>query len=299
VDCGQRSLRSTKLQAINGPHESSDAAALGNDATDEGVLETVRDGYDAVYEALASSPTFNRIWRTNAYGGDFPEEFAHISFLTLGEAHQLLGPLAVGEGSVLVDAACGAGGPGLWVAQESRASLVGIDPAAAGVTAARRRARAVGLQDRARFIQGTFEHTGLSDTTVDAVMTVEAFQYAPDKRAALSELFRVLRPGGHLAVICFEVDPAKAEGLPVLGVDPIPDYRPLLEQLGFVVELYEETPGWQERVYGAFAAIVDARDELRAEMGERAAGAAIAEAMLTVAEKPYPARILASASRPV
>jgi len=44
-------------------------------------------------------------------------------------------------------------------------------------------------------------------------MSVEAFQYAPDKRAALNELFRVLRPGGHLALICFEVDPAKAAGL--------------------------------------------------------------------------------------
>ena len=200
---------------------------------------------------------------------------------------------------MLVDAACGAGGPGLWVEQQSGASLIGIDPAAAGVAAARQRARAVGLQDRARFEQGTFEHTGLPDATGDAVMTVEALQYAPDKRAALAELLRVLRPGGPLAVICFEVDPVKANGVPVLGVDPIPDYRPLLEQLGFVVELYEETPGWQERVYGAFAAIVDARDELRAEMGERAAGGAIAEAMLTVAVKPYPARILAVGRRPV
>jgi SAM-dependent methyltransferase len=283
---------------MNAPHEPSNTANLSNEVTDEGVLETVRDAYDAVYDVLASSPTFNRIWRTKAYGGDFPEEFAHISFLNVSEARRLLGLLAVGDGSVLIDAACGAGGPGLWVAQQSGASLIGIDPAVAGVAAARQRARAIGLQNRARFEQGTFERTGLPTGTAGAVMTVEAFQYAPDKRAALSELFRVLRPGGRLAIICFEVDPTKAEGLPVLGVDPITDYRPLLEQLGFVVELYEETPGWRARVYGTFAAIVDASDELREEMGERAAGGAMAEAMLTVAVKPYPARILAVARRP-
>ena len=60
-------------------------------------------------------------------------------------------------------------------------------------------------------------------------MSVDAFQYAPDKRAALAEFFRILRPGGRVSIIAFEVDPAKVAGVPVIGADPIPDYRPLLE----------------------------------------------------------------------
>jgi hypothetical protein len=60
--------------------------------------------------APARSTTFNRIWLTNAYRDDFPEEFAHISFLTLGEARRLLERLAIGEGDTLIDVACGAGG---------------------------------------------------------------------------------------------------------------------------------------------------------------------------------------------
>jgi hypothetical protein len=44
----------------------------------------------------------------------------------------------------------------------------------------------------------------------------EAFQYAPDKRAAtLAELYRILPPEGGFAIVCFEVEPAKVEGLPV------------------------------------------------------------------------------------
>lgn len=123
------------------PSEPPTPANLRNDITDEGVFEAVRDGYEAVYDALARSATFSRIWRDNAYGGQFPEGFAHISFLTLPEARRMLGLLGIGEGSVLVDLACGAGGPGLWAAQQSGASLVGVDPAKAGLAAARERAR--------------------------------------------------------------------------------------------------------------------------------------------------------------
>jgi hypothetical protein len=87
-------------------------------------------------------------------------------------------------------------------------------------------------------------------------------------------------------MVCFEVDPAKVIGVPVLGVEPIADYRPLLEACGFAVEVYEETPGWQERVYGAFGALVEASAALIAEMGERAAAGVFAEAMLVIAVSP-------------
>jgi len=280
-------------------HEGSDpAASLTDDVTDTGVFRAVLDGYDAVYDALPQSRTFNRLWRTNAYSGDFPEEFAHIGFLTLPEAQSTRERLQIGAGDVVVDLACGAGGPGLWMATQSGASLIGVDPSAGGLSAARARARDVGLGDRARFGQGTFERTNLRDGVADAVMSVEAFQYAPVKRAAVTEFFRILTPGGRLVFIAFEVEPAKVAGLPVLGLDPTPNYVPLLEEAGFAIDVYEETPGWRERVNAAFGAIVDAADTLAAEMGERAAAGVVAEAMLTIQVQPYPRRVLAAATRP-
>jgi SAM-dependent methyltransferase len=279
-------------------HQSTAAASLTDDVTGTGVFRVVLDGYDAVYDALPRAETFNRLWRTNAYGGDFPLEFAHIGFLTVAEAQRMRELLHIGPGDVLADLACGAGGPGLWMAKHSGAALIGADPSAAGLLAARTRARAAGLADRSRFHQGTFEQTNLPDGAVDAAMSVDAFQYAPDKRAALAEFIRILRPGGRVSIIAFEVDPAKVTGVPVLGADPIPDYVPLLEAAGFDVEAYEETPGWRERVNAAFGAMVDASDMLTAEMGERAAAGAVAEAMLTVQMQPYPRRVLAAARRP-
>ncbi len=271
---------------------------MTDDVTGTGVFQIVLDGYDAIYDALPTGQTFNRLWRANAYGGEFPDEFAHIGFFTVTEAQRMGELLQLGTGDELADLACGAGGPGLWMAKQSGASLIGVDPSAAGLLAARTRARAVGLADRSRFHQGSFEQTNLPEGAVGAAMTVDAFQYAPDKRAALAEVFRILRPRGRVAVIAFEVDPAKVAGVPVLGADPISDYVPLFQAAGFDVETYEETPGWRERVSAAFGAIIDASDALTAEMGAPAASGAIAEAMLTVQLQPYSRRVMAVARRP-
>ncbi|MEP7023277.1 MAG: class I SAM-dependent methyltransferase [Actinomycetota bacterium] len=279
------------------PPDADPLARLGDDVTDAGVFQAVLDGYDAVYDALPRSETFSRIWRASACGGDFPAEFAHISFLTLGEARRILRLLSIGEGDVLVDVACGAGGPGLWAAQQTGAALIGIDPSAAGLATARQRADSTGLAQRARFAEGTFERTGLGDRSADAVMSVDALQYAPGKRPALAELFRVLRPGGALVFIAFEVDPSKVTGLPVLGADPVRDYVPLLQGAGFAVEVCEETPGWPERVYGAFGAIIESAGAIEAEMGQHCTAGLVLEAMLTVQLRPYPRRVLVAARR--
>jgi SAM-dependent methyltransferase len=277
--------------------EQNTPPPLSDEVTDDGVFQVVADSYEAVYAALTASETFNRIWRTNAYLDDFPLEYAHIGFLTTREARQVLESLGLNGQSTLVDLACGGGGPGLWMVKESGASLIGVDPASAGLALAAARAHQVGLDGRAEFRRGTFAEIGLADAAADAAMSIEAFQYAPDKRAALREIHRVLRPGGRLAIVAFEVDPTTVAGIPVLGVDPVLDYRPLLEAEGFELTACEETPGWQDRVYGAFQAIVDNAEQLTSEMGEAAAGGAITEATVTLSLRPYPRRILACALR--
>ncbi len=107
-----------------------------NEVSSDGAFEVVVDGYDTVYTAVAASPTFRRLWAQHAYGGDFPEEYAHISFLTLEELRAMAGQLGLDKHGVLVDLACGTGGPGLWVASQAGASLIGIEPSATGLTEA-------------------------------------------------------------------------------------------------------------------------------------------------------------------
>jgi SAM-dependent methyltransferase len=259
--------------------------------------DILAQGYDAVYSVWPQSTTLHRIWRERAIGPDFPIGFEHISLTTIGELRKLAKGLRLNSGTRFVDLACGAGGPGLWVARETGARLVGIDFSQKGIEQARARASELGLSTRAEFLPGTFAETRLTDSSFDAAMSLDAIQYAPDKRAALAEAARILRPGARLAFYVFELEPQNVAGVPFLELDPVSDYRPRLEEAGFAVEAYDETPGWWERMTAAYRALLDAQHILIAEMGELAARALTAELSVTLERRPYRRRVFAIATR--
>jgi ubiquinone/menaquinone biosynthesis C-methylase UbiE len=258
--------------------------------------DLVARGYEAFYASWGRSPTLRRIWRDHVTGSDYPEEFAHISFLPLAQLRSLTEGLSVTTGQVLVDFACGAGGPGLWAAQDTGARLVGLDLSPMAATVATERAGALGISETATFRQGTFEETGLETASADAAMSVDALQYVPDKSKALAEVARVLRPGGRIAFVAFELDPERVEGLG-LWDDAVPDYRPRLESAGFDVVRYDQIPNWAEHVAAGFGAVLEQQKTLEAELGEAAAAALIMEAAVTTEIKPYCGHVLAVANR--
>ena len=277
-----------------------------NEALDEFVVcypcgdmeqNLVSVGYDAVYEATPKSPTLRRLWREHASGADFPDEFANISFVTLPQLKLIASELRVGPGKTLVDLGCGMAGPALWVARETGARLTGVDFSAVAVGLATARAADLGMSGQAQFVTGTFADTGLADASADAAMSEDAIQYTPDKRAAVTEAARILRPGGRLVFTAFELDPAHTAGLPVIGDDPVDDYRLLLEAAGFTVDDYREVPGWPEPLRTTYQALLDAGAALTSEMGAIAATALAMELRLTLQQEIYKRRVLVCATR--
>ncbi len=260
-------------------------------------IEIVAAGYDAVYAAYPASPTLQRIWREKAAGLDYPWDFGHISFVTLAEVTRIAHELRLSSGAMFVDLGCGMGGPGLWVARETGAQLIGVDASAVAVGLATKRAADTGLSDRSSFVCATFAETGLDDQSAVGGMSIDALQYAPDKDAALAEAARVIRPGGRLVFAAFELEPARVQGLPVLGADPVDDYAPCLEGAGFTVDSYAETPQWFARLTAAYGAVLDAREVLIGEMGGPAVAALESELSVTLQIQPYRRRILTVATR--
>jgi SAM-dependent methyltransferase len=257
----------------------------------------IAQGYDAVYEAMPRGKTLRGLWREHVLGPDFPEGFEHISFVDGAELRRMAAALRLSPEGRLVDLACGAGGPGLWVARQAQAHLTGIDISAAGIAAANARASAVGMTDRAAFRVGEFADIGLDDASMDAAMSCDALQYAPDKRAAFREWARILRPGGRLVFVAFELDARTLAGVPVLGEDPVEDYTPLLDEAGFRIEVYEETARWRERLDAAYGAVIAAEATLASEMGAAATAALLSEMRLTLERKPYRRRVYVAAVR--
>jgi SAM-dependent methyltransferase len=230
-------------------------------------MDDERD-WAAVFEATFAgpvSPVQVRVWRS-VLGDEYPEGLDAHSYVTVTELRRFANELAVTPDGVFADVGCGRGGPGLWIAAATGAAVVGVDIAEAALAAARARAAAVGLAQRARYQIGSFSDTGLSDTSVDGIMSVDALLFAADKQAALAELARVLRPGGRLVLTSWDYRSQPAGRPPQVA-----DHRPLLRDAGFDVIAYEDTDNWYEIQERIGRGLLDAVDELAHEAGEEPA----------------------------
>jgi len=99
--------------------------------------------------------------------------------------------------STLLDVACGSGQLGL-VAARRGLRVWGCDIASNWVEAARGRARAEGLP--ARFDEGDAEDLPYDDERFDVVASIFGAMFAPRPEVVASELHRVCRPGGRIAM---------------------------------------------------------------------------------------------------
>jgi len=140
--------------------------------------------------------------------------------------------------------------------------LVGIDMSSHALEAARRRADAMDLGERAEFRVGSFERTGLAAASMAGLVSVDALLFAPDKAAALAELRRVARPGARLVFTSWHYNEQP------VGHRESTTTRPLLEAAGFEVLAYEETEDWRRRATDTVAGLLENVEELAAEREE-------------------------------
>ncbi len=204
------------------------------------------------------SPTTTAVWR-DAMGPEYPEGVDPYSWVSRSEL-ATMSDVVRATGNRLADVGCGRGGPGLWVAADTGATLTGVDIAQTGLDAAAATASAVGIE--ASFVLGSFADLPLADAAVDVVMSVDAFLFAPDKQAAMAELARVIRPEGRLVMTSWDYH-RQPENRP----PQVDDHRPLLAAAGFEVERYDETADWLARQRAATTGLLARLDEIAAEEG--------------------------------
>ena len=217
--------------------------------------------FDTTFRNVADNVQ-RRIWRT-VYGAEYPEGVDPYSFVSRSELSTLRDQLRVGAGDVLGDLGCGRGGPGLWLAAHTGADLVGVDISSVALEAATARADALGLGDRTRYQLGNFADTGLPGDSLDGIVSVDALIFAPDKRQAVVEFARVLRPGARLALTTWDY-----HRQPVGRPPQVDDHRPLLEENGFSVRSYVETEDWYQRLTAVCDGLLKNVEEIAEESGE-------------------------------
>lgn len=157
--------------------------------------------FDRWYADIGTSTRRDGIFRA-ALG--LPAGFPSNSLLSWGGIAEVAAALAVSQGDVLLDLACGRGGYGLEIARRSGARLIGVDFSRVAIEQARRRAQALRLDDVAEYRIGELTDVGLPDEVATAVLCVDSIQFAEPVAVGLRECRRVLVPSGRLVLTGWE-----------------------------------------------------------------------------------------------
>lgn len=200
----------------------------------------------------------------------FPHDQDHYG--GLGATDELARQARIGAGTLVADFCAGLGGTVRYLAYKYGANVTGIEFTPVRVAGAQDLTRRVGLQDVARIIEGNVMDVPLADASVDAVVSQESFCHVPDVKKAVMEARRILRTGGRLAFTDWVANqPLSAEdaqlmweGMAIQPLRSIPDYRRLVEDIGFeVLSVSDLTDEWGPILKDRLAMYQRLREEAR------------------------------------
>lgn len=146
---------------------------------------------------MASSPDglaeLKQRMRASWMAGDFGE----IARLNEREAEKFVSRLGLKPGMKVLDVACGTGNVSIPAARTG-ANVTGLDIAPNLLQQARKRAESEGL--KIEFIEGDAEKLPQEAGHLDVVTSMFGAMFAPRPEVVASELMRVCRPGGLIAM---------------------------------------------------------------------------------------------------
>lgn len=110
-------------------------------------------------------------------------------------AHQL----RLQPGMKVLDIGCGIGGPMRAIARFSGAQILGINNNAYQIERGKQLNEQAGLSKLCDFLKTDFMQIPLPDQSIDAIYTIDAICYSPDKQKLATELLRLMKPETYFA----------------------------------------------------------------------------------------------------
>jgi demethylmenaquinone methyltransferase / 2-methoxy-6-polyprenyl-1,4-benzoquinol methylase len=184
---------------------------------------------DAVELFAPLGPTYDRYANLLSFGQDPRWRRFLVSRFELGPGHTVL-DVATGTAAVAIE-----------LVRRTGCRVVGLDQSREMLEAGRTRVEEAGLAGRIELVEGSAERLPFDDASFDALSFTYLLRYVEDPGATMTELVRVVRPGGMIGMQEFGLPRALARpawevyvrvGLPVLGAIVSPGWRRVGSFLG-------------------------------------------------------------------
>ena len=176
-------------------------------------------------------------------------DYAEIATLIVPVAERLCDAADLRAGSTVLDVACGSGNVAIAAARLG-CEVTGIDYVPSLLDRGRERAAAERIE--LNLLHGDTEEIPFPDESFDAALSVFGSMFAPDQQRAATELVRVTRPGGTIALASWAPDGFVGAMFRTIAAHVPPPAglaSPMLwgteEHL---VELFSEDVSWAHRV---------------------------------------------------
>jgi ubiquinone/menaquinone biosynthesis C-methylase UbiE len=154
-------------------------------------------------------------------------------------------------GSRVLDAGCGYGHVAIHLARKHGLLVTGIDVVDRHIARARRNVAVAGMHERISIENMDYHHLeNIPSGSLDGVYTMETFVHATDPSIVLDGFFRVLKPGGSLALYEYDhVTPTDVSGELARNFDLVNTYAAMPANTLFergTLPLYLENAGFVE-----------------------------------------------------
>lgn len=161
------------------------------------------------YQNLESRLGYTFLTWNAKHFGYYPDPTIDIGEKHAQEAMQdlLANNLRLKKGDIILDAGSGRGVVATYLAKKYNVSIEGIDLVPFEVAIAKKRAVNMTLVDKVHFSIQDYSHTKFPDRQFDAIYTMETLVHSPNIHKTLKEFYRVLKPGGGIALFEYSISP--------------------------------------------------------------------------------------------